>query len=333
LKLFIQIPCLNEADYLPATLKALPRKVAGFDEVYWLVIDDGSTDNTSEVALANGVDYVVRLSQNQGLAAAFQAGLDACLKLGADVIVNTDADNQYDGGAIPALVLPIIEGRADVVVGDRDTANVSEFSWLKRKLQGFGTRVVQRFSGVPVTDATSGFRAFDRLAATQINLVSKFTYTIESLIQVNDASLALTNVPVKRNESVRPSRLFGSTWKYVRRNAWTMARIYLQYRPLRLFLPLGLALLVAAVLAWMPWIIDNLDPPATPHVQSTILGAVFFISGIQVILFGVIADAIYAVRALTTKTLQRVRAVELQVGVQPNVMIRAETEAKRDRKR
>lgn len=325
MKLFIQIPCLNEAEYLPATLKALPRKVAGFDEVFWLVIDDGSTDNTSEVALANGVDYVVRLSQNQGLAAAFQAGLDACLKLGADVIVNTDADNQYDGGAIPALVQPILNGSADVVVGDRDTANVSEFSWLKRKLQGFGTRVVQRFSGVPVTDATSGFRAFDRQAATQINLVSKFTYTIESLIQVNDASLALANVPVKRNESVRPSRLFGSTWKYVRRNAWTMTRIYLQYRPLRLFVPLGLALLVAAVLAWMPWILDSLEPPVTPHVQSTILGAVLFISGIQVILFGVIADAIYATRALSTKALQRVRAIELAVGVQPNVLVRGDT--------
>lgn len=324
MKLFIQIPCLNEAEYLPATLKALPRKVAGFDEVYWLIIDDGSTDNTSEVALANGVDYVVRLSQNQGLAAAFQAGIDACLKLGADVIVNTDADNQYDASAIPALVRPILDGSADVVVGDRDTANVSEFSWLKRKLQGFGTRVVQRFSGVPVTDATSGFRAFDRTAATQINLVSKFTYTIESLIQVNDASLALTNVPVKRNDSVRPSRLFGSTWKYVRRNAWTMTRIYLQYRPLRLFVPLGIALLVASVLAWMPWILDAIEPPVTPHVQSTILGAVLFISGIQVILFGVIADAIYATRALSTKALQRVRAIELAVGVQPNVLVRGD---------
>jgi glycosyltransferase involved in cell wall biosynthesis len=320
LKLFIQIPCLNEAEFLPATLKALPRKVEGFTEVYWLVIDDGSDDNTAEVALAHGVDYVVRFSHNQGLASAFQAGVDACLKLGADVIINTDADNQYDASAIPALVKPILDGVADVVVGDRDTKNVTEFSWLKRKLQTFGTSVVQNFSGVPVTDATSGFRAFDREAAMQINLVSKFTYTIESLIQVNEASLALANTPVKRNESVRPSRLFGSTWKYIRRNAWTMMRIYVQYRPLKLFIPLGISLMVLSGLAFLPWIIDNLSPPATPHLQSVIIGAVLFLSGVQVILFGIIADSIYSVRSLTSKTLKRVRDIELRVGVEPPVM-------------
>ena len=320
MKLFIQIPCLNEAEFLPATLKALPRKVEGFTEVYWLVIDDGSEDNTAEVALANGVDYVVRFSHNQGLASAFQAGVDACLKLGADVIINTDADNQYDASAIPALVKPILDGVADVVVGDRDTKNVTEFSWLKRKLQTFGTSVVQNFSGVPVTDATSGFRAFDREAAMQINLVSKFTYTIESLIQVNEASLALANTPVKRNESVRPSRLFGSTWKYIRRNAWTMMRIYVQYRPLKLFIPLGLSLMVLSGLAFLPWIIDNLSPPSTPHLQSVIIGAVLFLSGVQVILFGIIADSIYSVRSLTSKTLKRVRDIELRVGVEPPVM-------------
>lgn len=321
MKLFIQIPCLNESEFLPATLKALPREVAGFDEVRWLVIDDGSSDNTAEVALAHGVDYVVRFSHNQGLASAFQAGVDACLKLGADVIINTDADNQYDASAIPALVQPILDGNADVVVGDRDTKNVEEFSWLKRKLQTFGTSVVQNFSGVPVTDATSGFRAFDRDAAMQINLVSKFTYTIESLIQVNEASLALANTPVKRNESVRPSRLFGSTWKYIRRNAWTMMRIYVQYRPLKLFMPLGLVLLGLSVLAFMPWLVDNFDGGgSTPHLQSVIVGAVLFLSSIQVILFGVIADSIYSVRSLTSKTLKRVRDIELTVGVQPPVM-------------
>ncbi len=320
MKLFIQIPCLNESEFLPATLAALPKKVEGFDEVYWLVIDDGSSDNTSEVAFQHGVDYVVRFSHNQGLASAFQAGVDACLKLGADVIINTDADNQYDASAIPALVKPILDGTADVVVGDRDTRNVQEFSWLKRRLQSLGTRVVQNFSGVPVTDATSGFRAFDRDAAMQINLVSKFTYTIESLIQVNEASLALTNTPVKRNESVRPSRLFGSTWKYIRRNAWTMMRIYVQYRPLKLFMPLGIGLMFLSILSFMPFIIDNLNPPATPHIQSVIVGAVLFLSSIQVILFGVIADSIYSVRSLTSKTLKRVRDIELKVGVESPVI-------------
>lgn len=320
MKLFIQIPCLNEAEFLPATLKALPREVEGFSEVKWLIIDDGSKDNTAEVALAHGVDYVVRFSHNQGLASAFQAGVDACLKLGADVIINTDADNQYDASAIPALVKPILDGVADVVVGDRDTKNVKEFSWLKRKLQTFGTSVVQNFSGVPVTDATSGFRAFDRDAAMQINLVSKFTYTIESLIQVNEASLALANTPVKRNDSVRPSRLFGSTWKYIRRNAWTMMRIYVQYRPLKLFMPLGGLLFILSLIAFMPFIIDNLDGAATPHIQSVIVGAVLFLSAIQVVLFGVIADSIYSVRSLTSKTLKRVRDVELKVGVEPPVL-------------
>lgn len=307
---------------MPATLKALPREVPGFDEVRWLIIDDGSTDNTTEVAISHGVDYVVRFSENQGLAAAFQAGVDAGLKLGADVIVNTDADNQYDAAAIPALVAPILAGTADVAVGDRDTDSVTEFSYLKRQLQKLGSRTAQRFSGTEVTDATSGFRAMSRSAAMQINLVSKFTYTIESLIQVDDASLSLVNIPVKRNDSVRPSRLFGSTWKYVRRNAWTMIRIYVQYRPLRLFMPLGAILLLGAIGSWLPWIIDNLNPPATPHIQSVILGAVLFISGVQVLLFGFIADSIYSVRSLTTKTLHRVRDIELKVGVAPKLFRR-----------
>lgn len=315
MKLFIQIPCLNESEFLAATLAELPRKLDGIDEIKWLVIDDGSTDNTAEVALANGVDYVVRFPQNQGLAAAFQAGVDAALKLGADIIVNTDADNQYDASAIPALIAPILDGSADVVIGDRDTGNVQEFSRLKRYLQSVGTDVVRRLSGTNVKDATSGFRAFSRDAAMQINLVTKFTYTIESLIQVDDASLALANVPVKRNDSVRPSRLFGSTWKYVRRNAWTMMRIYLQYRPLRLFVPLGSILLVGGLLAWLPYLLDVIVPPSTDHIQSVILGAVLAISGVQVLIFGIIADSINSVRSLTTKTLHRVREIELQVQV------------------
>jgi len=318
-KVFIQIPCLNEAEFLPATLAELPRELPGASEVKWLVIDDGSSDNTTEVALANGVDYVVRFTQNQGLASAFQAGIDAALKLGADIVVNTDADNQYDASAIPALIKPIVEGTADVVVGDRDTASVNEFSSLKRYLQSLGTRVVQRFSGTDVHDATSGFRAFSRDAALQINLVTKFTYTIESLIQVSDASLALTNVHVKRNDSVRPSRLFGSTWKYVRRNALTMIRIYVQYRPMHLFLPLSIVLFLLGGLAWTPWLIAAAAGNQNGHLQSIILGAVLLISAVQVLLFGIIADSIMSVRSLTTKTLHRVRDIELSVGVPPKV--------------
>lgn len=317
--LFIQIPCLNEAESLPIAVADLPRQVPGIDEVRWLVIDDGSTDNTSEVALSLGVDHVVKFTQNKGLAMAFSAGIDACLKLGADIIVNTDADNQYDASAIPALVKPILDGTADVVVGDRDVSSVSEFSGAKKVLQRLGTRVVRSMSGVPVADATSGFRAYSRDAALQINLVSNYTYTLESLIQAGHAGLSLGNVPVKRNDALRPSRLFKSTGAYIRRNAWSLFRLNTQYKPLQLFLPAALVLFLAGVISFMPWLIDSLNPPATPHLQSTILGAILLISSVQVALFGLLADAIASVRHLSVNTLERIRIVELQVGVPPRL--------------
>src|SRR4051794_36629006 len=249
MKLIIQIPCFNEGPQLPQTLADLPREVAGVDRVEWLVIDDGSTDDTVEVARAHGVDHVVRLTNNKGLAAAFQAGLDACLKLGADVIVNTDADNQYYGGDIPKLVAPILAGEADMVIGDRETDKIEHFSPLKKQLQRLGSVVVRRASGTRVPDTTSGFRAYNREAALQVQVVSKFTYTLETIIQAGKMLVAVDHVPIRTNPKTRDSRLFPSTWAYVRRNATSIFRVYTLYEPLRVFLAAAaLTALVGAVI-------------------------------------------------------------------------------------
>ena len=235
MKLIIQIPCFDEERTLPGTLADLPRSVEGMDSVEWLVIDDGSTDRTVDVAREHGVDHIVRLTNNRGLAAAFQAGLDASLKLGADVIVNTDADNQYNGGDVGRLVEPIVAGTADMVIGDRQTDTIEHFSPLKKRLQRLGSAVVRRASGTEVPDATSGFRAYNREAALQLQVVSKFTYTLESLIQAGKMLVAVEHVPVRTNEQTRPSRLFPSMWSYVRRNGLSIFRIYALYEPLRVF--------------------------------------------------------------------------------------------------
>src|SRR6476620_8012611 len=240
MKLIIQIPCLNEEDQLPATLADLPRTLEGFDQVEWLIVDDGSTDRTVEVARDHGVDHVVRLTNNKGLAAGFQAGLDACLKLGADVIVNTDADNQYNAADIPKLVEPIVAGRADMVVGDREVQNIEHFSPLKKSLQRLGSWVVRQASETDVPDTTSGFRAYNREAAMQMAVVSKYTYTLETIIQAGKLLVATDHVPIRTNGKLRESRLFGSMWQYVRRNSVSIFRIYSMYEPLKVFMTTAL---------------------------------------------------------------------------------------------
>ncbi len=226
MKLIIQIPCFNEQDQLPVTLSKLPRAVDGFDSVEWLIVDDGSTDRTIEVAKANGVDHLVRLTNHKGLAAAFQAGLDTGLKLGADVIVNTDADNQYEGADIPKLVAPIVRGDADMVIGDRQVDTNEHFSHSKRRLQRLGSWVVRQASSTEIPDTTSGFRAYNREAALQMQAVSKFTYTLETIIQAGKLLVAVDHVPIRTNPKTRESRLFPSTPAYVRRNALSIFRIY-----------------------------------------------------------------------------------------------------------
>src|ERR1700712_1723910 len=250
MKLIIQIPCFNEADQLPQTLADLPREVDGFDIVEWLVIDDGSTDETVAVARAHGVDHLVRLTNNKGLATGFQAGIDTALKLGADVIVNTDADNQYYGPDITRLVAPILRGRADMVVGDREVTGIEPFSPLKKTLQRLGSWVVRQASSTSVPDTTSGFRAYNREAAIQMLVVSKFTYTLETIIQAGKLLVAIDHVPVRTNPKTRESRLFPSMWSYVRRNSVSIFRIYTQYEPLKVFMSAAAIVGTIAIVVW-----------------------------------------------------------------------------------
>jgi glycosyltransferase involved in cell wall biosynthesis len=319
MKLIIQIPCLNEEEQLPATLADLPKVVPGFDEVQLLVIDDGSTDRTVEVARAHGVHHVVRLTRNKGLAAAFQAGIDASLKLGADVIVNTDADNQYRADDIEKLVAPIVAGRADMVVGDRNVMAIEHFSFLKKRLQRLGSWVVRLASDTGVPDATSGFRAYNREAALGLVVVSKFTYTLESLIQAGKSLVAVDHVEVRTNEQTRESRLFPSMSAYVRRNTGAILRIYAGYEPLRVFTLLAVGLLVGAMAAWSPFIWDWLvNGDRGGHLQSVVLGGILLLASVQVFALGVIADLIAAHRVVSHRTLERVRRIELAVGVEPS---------------
>jgi glycosyltransferase involved in cell wall biosynthesis len=318
MKLIIQIPCFNEEQTLPATLEDLPREIPGIDVVEWLVIDDGSTDRTLEVARAGGVDHVVRLTNNRGLAAGFQAGLDAALKLGADVIVNTDADNQYVGADIAKLVAPILEGSADMVVGDRETDQIEHFSPLKKMLQRWGSAVVRRVSDTGVPDTTSGFRAYNREAALQIQVVSKFTYTLESIIQAGKMLVAVDHVPIRTNPKTRESRLFPSTAAYVRRNGVSIFRIYALYEPLRLFLiAAALVALVGAVI-WGRFLWFFIEGEGGGHIQSLILGSTLFIVAVQFVALGVLGDILAGSRVLQQRILERVRRVELHLGVEPS---------------
>ncbi len=319
MKLIIQIPCLDEEEQLPGTLADLPREVEGFDSVEWLVIDDGSTDRTVEVARACGIHHVVRLTSNRGLATAFQAGLDAALKLGADVIVNTDADNQYLGADIEKLVAPIRAGRADMVVGDRQIPAHEEFSPLKKLLQRLGSWVVRQASATTVPDTTSGFRAYNREAAIQMVVVSKFTYTLETLIQAGKMLVAVDHVPIRVNRRTRGSRLFPSTWAYVRRNAVSIFRIYAQYEPLRVFMTAAMVTGLLAAVIWGRFAWYYLVQGAGKgHVQSLILGAVLFIAAMLLAALGIIGDLLAAQRVLSQRTYERVRRVELALGVAPS---------------
>src|SRR3954468_15948681 len=318
MKLIIQIPCFNEAEQLPATLGDLPRTLDGIDEIEWLVIDDGSTDRTVDVARANGVDHVVRLTNNKGLAAAFQAGLDACLKLGADVIVNTDADNQYYGGDIEKLVAPILAGEADMVIGDREVDQIEHFSPLKKRLQRLGSAVVRRASETGVPDTTSGFRAYNREAALQVQVVSKFTYTLETIIQAGKMTVAIDHVPIRINEKTRESRLFPSMWSYVRRNTVSIFRIYALYEPLRVFMTAALVVGLASLAIWLRFGIDFIIHGHSGHIQSLILGAVLFIAAVQLAALGVVGDILAGNRVLNQRILERVRRMELRLGIEPS---------------
>src|SRR6201991_4762572 len=318
MKLIIQIPCLDEEETLPETLADLPREVDGFDSVEWLVIDDGATDRTVDVARECGVDQIVRLTKKKGPANGFQAGLDAALKLGADVIVNTDADNQYFGGDIPKLVAPILAGEADMVVGDRQVMTIEHFSPLKKSLQRLGSWVVRQASDPTVPDTTSGFRAYNREAALQLQVVSKYTYTLETIIQAGKMTVALHHVPIRTNPKTRDSRLFKSMWQYVRRNTVSIFRIYSMYEPLKVFMTLAAIVGVLAIAVWLRFLVSYIQGEGAGHVQSLILGAVLFNASVVLFALGIIGDLLSGQRIMLQRIFERVRRLELHNGIPPS---------------
>jgi glycosyltransferase involved in cell wall biosynthesis len=318
-KLIIQIPCFNEEAHLAETLAALPPAVAGFDTIETLIIDDGSTDGTADVARRAGATYLLRFPVNLGLARAFSAGLDAALKLGADVIVNTDADNQYRGSDIARLVAPILAGQAEMVIGDRAPHRLARFGPGKRFLQRLGSWVVRQLSGTTVPDAASGFRAFSRRAALRLNVFTEFTYTLETIIQAGKKHIPVAHVPIHTNPEQRPSRLFGRVTVYVRRSVATLVRIYALYEPLKVFWRLGATCLAIGSIIGVRFLVYYLRQGGAGHVQSLILAAVLLIVGFQTLLIGLVADLIGSSRSLQEDALVRLREIELRLGDGPEV--------------
>ncbi len=314
MKLIVQIPCFNEEDTLPQTVADIPRAIPGVDAVELLIIDDGSSDDTVEVARELGVDHIVIHKNNRGLARAFRSGIDACLRLGADVIVNTDGDNQYNGADIPKLIQPILEGRADIVVGDRQTVKVVHFSWAKKQLQRLGSFAVRSLLGTRIPDAVSGFRAISRDAAIQINIVSSFSYTVEMIIQAGKKHMAIASVPVGTNPKTRDSRLFSSIPKFIERSLSTMVRMYAMYQPLRVFFYIGMVLSVVGAVPILRFLYFYAIGDGGGHLQSLILGGTLVVLGFIAFLVGLVADLINFNRQLIEMTLERVRRLELGEG-------------------
>ncbi|MDP2956849.1 MAG: glycosyltransferase family 2 protein [Longimicrobiales bacterium] len=311
-KLIIQIPCLNEEASLPATLGDLPRRVEGFDAVEWLVVDDGSTDGTVEVARRMGVDHIVSLPRNQGLATAFRVGLETALKLGADVIVNTDGDNQYSAASIPALLRPILEGRALIVVGERPVAETAHFSLAKRVLQRFGSWVVKVASGTEVADAPSGFRAIHRDAAIRLSVTDRYTYTLETIIQAGRRQIPIVSVPVRTNPNLRPSRLVRSTLGYVARSMATIVRIFILYKPLRFFLLAAAVTLLPGAVMIVRFLIRYAMGNGQGNVQSLVLSGALVAVAAVLAIAGVLADLIATNRIMLEEIRARLLAQELE---------------------
>ena len=310
MKLIIQIPCYNEAEALPVTLADLPRQVEGFDSVEWLVIDDGSTDGTARVARKHGVDHVVSHTRNQGLARAFMTGLDACLNLGADVIVNTDADNQYNAADIPSLVRPVLAKEADIVIGARPIKDISHFSPIKKILQKLGSWVVRKVSSTDIPDAPSGFRAFSREAAMRLNVFNEYTYTLETIIQAGQKNMAITSIPVRVNKDLRPSRLLRSIPSYIQRSIMTIVRIFVVYKPFRFFFIIGAILLALGMLIGLRFLWYYLIGNGAGHIQSLILAAVLLISGFQTILVAFLADVLAANRKMLEEVKYQIKKAD-----------------------
>lgn len=312
LKLIVQIPCYNEEQTLPETLADIPREIPGIAIVEILIIDDGSSDRTIEVARNLGVDHIIHNTQNMGLARSFRKGIDACLKAGADIIVNTDGDNQYAGWDIPKLVQPIVDGNAEVVIGDRQTHKIAHFSRLKKLLQKLGSMVVRQLSDTDIPDAVSGFRAISREAALKLNIISPYSYTIEMVIQAGKKNMAITHVPISINPKTRESRLFKSIPSFVGRQLSSMIRMYAMYEPLRVFFYIGVILSIIGVLPIIRFLFFYFSGNGAGHLQSLVLGGVLLIIGFVTFMIGLVADLISFNRQLTEITLEKIRKIELR---------------------
>jgi len=311
MKLIIQIPCYNEEETLAVTLRDLPRTVAGFDNVEWLIINDGSRDETVEVARANGVDHIVSFRRNQGLARVFMAGLDACLKLGADVVVNTDADNQYDARDIPSLVKPILDRKADVVVGARPISKIEHFPFIKKQLQKLGSWVVRLASRTEIPDAPSGFRAMSRDAAMRLNVFNDYTYTLETIIQAGQKNMAIVSIPVHVNKDLRPSRLVKSIPSYLGKSIITIIRIFVVYKPFRFFMTLGLLVFLTGFFIGLRFLYFYFfTTDASGHIQSLILASILLGMGFQTMALAFLADLLAVNRRLMEDVQYRMRITE-----------------------
>jgi glycosyltransferase involved in cell wall biosynthesis len=311
MKLIVQIPCYNEEHTLPETIADIPRQIDGIDQVELLVIDDGSTDRTVEIASRLGVEHIIQNKENLGLARTFRKGIEECLKRGADIIVNTDGDNQYYGGDIPKLVAPIVQDKADIVVGDRQTSTISHFSPFKKLLQKLGSATVRKLSGTDIPDTVSGFRAFSREAAIRINIVSSFSYTIETIIQAGKKHMAIASVPVRTNAKTRESRLFKSIPAFIERQLSSMIRMYAMYQPLRFFAYIGLTITVIGLIVVARFLIYYFLGNGSGHIQSLLLGSVILLMGFITFVMAILADLINFNRQLLETTLEKVRRIEL----------------------
>ncbi|BCS87537.1 glycosyltransferase family 2 protein [Pseudodesulfovibrio sediminis] len=310
MKLIIQIPCLNEAETIDITLKALPREVEGFDSVEWLIIDDGSTDNTVEIARANGVDHVVSHLHNRGLAHGFLTGLNACIALGADVIVNTDADNQYCADDISIITKPVVEKKADYVIGARPISDIEHFSPIKKMLQKLGSWVVRCASNTDIPDAPSGFRAISRDAAMRMNVFNSYTYTLETIIQAGQKNMAITSVPVRVNEDLRPSRLVSSIPAYIQRSIFTIVRIFAIYKPFQFFMSMAAIIFSLGLLIGLRFLYYFITGDGNGHIQSVILSGVLLGMGLQTGLIAFVADLIGSNR----KLLEQIQFIQRKQG-------------------
>ncbi len=310
MKLIIQIPCYNEADTLEIALNALPRHIEGIDTIEYLIINDGSSDQTVEVARRWGVHHIVSFRRNRGLAKGFMAGLDACLRNGADIIVNTDADNQYEGADIEKLVRPILEGKTDIVIGARPIDETPDFSWMKKKLQHFGSWIVRKASSSEIPDAPSGFRAYSREAAMRLNVTNEYTYTLETIVQAGRTKIAMDAVPVRTNQEIRPSRLMKSMFSYIKKSMLTIGHVFMLYKPLQFFVTIGSVIFLLGVAVGIRFLVFYFQGMGSGHIQSLILAAVLLLLGFETVLVGLLADVIASSRKILEDVQYHVRRMD-----------------------